>query len=138
MTTTTKDTATLRELLEDAAALLSTYRNPDIDEAAKRVSAVLEAAGFGTLAGERITRVFESDGFVIYTDWSACGGGSSIYRLPTAVVDAPDPIQAAREHKHANAVRDAEGDVRRAQTTLDNAKKRLATLKANESPNKEP
>lgn len=128
--TTTK---TLRQLLDEASSSISIYKNPNIDEAQERLNEVLEAAGLGSTGRDHIAAIDECIGmggyFEIRTEWSArCCAQTSEYRLPTSIVDAQDPVQAARSWKHTKALREAEAEVKRCMDALDRARSRLEDL----------
>lgn len=129
MTPTAK---TLRALLEEAASNLLVYRSPDLDEVRQRLNEVLEAAGLGTTSNDRIESIAEfreDDSFVIHTAWTARGcSQTSEYRLPASIVDAADPLEAAKSWKHDKEVAEARAALAKAESDFARARERLQAL----------
>ena len=70
---------TLRETIEAAIHQLATYKQPDVDEAQKLLSGILEAAGFGSIMRDELIRLDE------YND-----------EIHIDILDAEDPIRTAK------------------------------------------
>ncbi len=88
----------LRDLLEAAEGDLDTYRHPDVSEAQRRLNEVLEAAGLGSTGTDRITRLRVGPREVfVRAEYSvrSCVSDNE-YEFPVTILDAPDPVAAAR------------------------------------------
>ncbi len=125
---------TLRQLLDEAESAISIYKHPDLDELRPRLNEVLGAAGLGTTGSDHITAIYEHTGqggyFEIRTEYSVrCCAQSDTFCLPKSIVDAADPVQAARAWKHDKTVSDAEAEVDRCAKALERARTRLETAK---------
>lgn len=125
---------TLRQLLDEAQSAISIYKHPDLDELRPRLNEVLDATGLGTTGRDHITDIDEHTGnggyFAIRTEYSvrSCAKSDTFY-LPKSIVDAADPVQAARAWKHDKTVREAEAEVDRCAKALERARTRLETAK---------
>jgi hypothetical protein len=95
-------TTNYRQLLEDAESQLDTYKHPDIDEFQEKFSELLEAAEAGSLKHDRVESIRVRDSWgtkmiEIRTSWSARNcAQTSEYSLPYSVIEAPDPLKAAK------------------------------------------
>lgn len=91
-------TTKLRKLFEKAVHAVNTYKNPDIDEARQQINLILEASGGGSPGYDYISDMcFHKDDLHICTEYSvrSCSQ-SDEYTIPAAVIDADDPIYAAK------------------------------------------
>jgi hypothetical protein len=91
------------------------------------LNAVLKAAGLGSTGNDQITYIYEHKGiggfFEIRTEWSARNcAQTSEYRLPTSIVDAEDPLQAAFDWQYSKALREAQIEFKRCTDALDRAR----------------
>lgn len=134
---------TLRVLLEEAGFALRIYRSPDTAELRARLRAVLNAAGMHYNGLDALVSIDEAAGedgyFEIETSYSVRGCSmSDTYRLPTVIVDAPDPVVAATAWKRAKDLRDAKTEVMRCEAALAQAQAKLATLTGVPAPSSEP
>jgi hypothetical protein len=89
---------TLRELLEKAEHDISTYKHPNITEVKQRLDELLLASGQGSIEHDTIEELtVDEDGVTIETSWFACGHrDTGTLFLPPSVIDAEDPIKAAK------------------------------------------
>jgi hypothetical protein len=89
----------LRELLEKAERDINTYRAPRIEEAHTWLHNILVAAGLPGINHNSLDHFYIGDEEVFVTSsWSvrSCAD-SDTYRFPIFIIDAEDPIQAARK-----------------------------------------
>lgn len=88
---------TMREIIETAMEQLDTYKHPDVDEAKARIHELLVAAKLGGIDCDCLEKLSERSGNLrIETSWSARGcSNSSDYNLPSFIIDADDPVEAA-------------------------------------------
>src|ERR1700693_1608057 len=89
---------TLRTLVDAAMQQIETYKHPDIGDAKERLNGVLVAAGLGDITKDYIESLNEYNGILyIETSWSARGcPNNSSYELPVSVIDAANPVEAAK------------------------------------------
>ena len=90
----------LRNLLKEAGRSLSIYRNPDIEEAHKHLSKLFEEIGAGNIGRyshiESISEIY--DKFYVEVSYeNDCGNDA--FTLPSCIVDADDPVAAARKYR---------------------------------------
>ncbi len=122
----------LRAIIEAAQHQIDTFRSPDISEADARLDELLVAAELGSIRHDRIERISEHEGILhIHTSWSARGcTNTSDFEFPTAILDAPDPIAAAKEYGHKKRVSEAEYEVTKARNALARAESALSALRS--------
>jgi hypothetical protein len=122
---------TLRQIIEEAIGQIATYKHPDVDEAQGRLHELLKAAELGGIEHDGIVSIEEcGDTFRIQTEWSARGClNTSDYELPSFIIDADDPVAAARIWGIEKKVKEAERAVDEARSTLLLREKRLAEFK---------
>jgi len=89
---------TIIELIEQASFDISKYKNPDINECQRKLSELVEAAGYGGLMNDQIESLeIDHDILHIETSWSARGcSNSSSYRIPMKLIRSEDPIKAVK------------------------------------------
>lgn len=122
----------LRKLFDDARQQIDTYKHPDISEFKDEMSKVLEAAGLGSLKHEYIENITEyKDWIEIDTSWSARGcAQTSTYKLPSAIIDAEDPIREAKLYGVNKRLSDAQAEHRRYQSYVESYAAQIAKLQA--------
>jgi hypothetical protein len=123
----------LRDLIEAADVAISTYRRPNVGEAKERLSELLEAAGMGGIGQfDSIDSISEEDGsFHIRTSYTirGCEGGDS-FELPSAIVDAEDPLAAARTWGLNQQISVTEDRVKNLRQGLEREEAKLTELRA--------
>jgi hypothetical protein len=89
---------TNREIFEAAVSQFNTYKHANIDEAEALLNSILEAAGLGSLTHETIESIDEFSGNIYIETSYSCRGcaDTSSYKFPSSILDAADPIKAAR------------------------------------------
>lgn len=110
---------TLRQVVDAALHQIATYRVPRLDEVSERLDELLRAAGYGGIAGEEFSLHAEGPFLRIDTSWVE-GGRSGVWsvRLPSAVIDAEDPVEAARFWGPEDRVAELEARVGRIRADL--------------------
>ena len=123
---------TLRELVDDAIHQIDLYKNPSIDEFEQRFSEILKAARLGSLEHEDIESLGEYGGNIHLTSsWSARGcHNTSDYKIPSAIIDAPDPVAAARRWGCEHRLDEARRREAMARSSLESASAHRAKAQA--------
>lgn len=123
---------TLRELVEEAAQALDTYKHPNIDEAKSRLGELFKAAGRGSFEHVTITSIDLYGGTVaVAYEWSArCCAMSDRDEIPASFLDEPDPIKAATLWRLNCAVSKASSAVAGQQRALERANEVLTEAQA--------
>lgn len=122
----------LRELIDEASSSISSYKRPNVDEAQQALNDVMMAAGLPGIMHDSLDDIDEEGGMLhISTSWSSrgCACGET-YRLPSFIIDAEDPIAAAKAWGKEQAINKAQGMVDKAKADLAWAEKKLAEAKA--------
>lgn len=94
-------TTSARELLEQAADDCHRLRAPNTEEARLLLNTFFEAAGLPTIENEKITAIrFSAKSLEVETYYSvrSCDM-DNLYEIPISIIDAPDPLRAARHFK---------------------------------------
>ena len=89
----------LRELINDAIHQINIYKHPNIDEAQKALSKILDAAGLGSIEHDQIENlsIINDDTLFIETSWSTRGcAQTGSYQLPLNIIDVENPVKAAK------------------------------------------
>lgn len=122
----------LRELLEQAESDIDTYRYPSIDDTQEALNQVLDAAGLRNTGSDRVTRLVVGREVVQFTtEYSVrCCAQSDDFELPIHIVDAEDPIRAAKVWGIEKGVREAEAEVSQVESVLAGARQRLEAARA--------
>jgi hypothetical protein len=112
---------TLREIIEEAASAIDTYKHPDISEARDRLNEIIKAAGLGSIEHESIDDIsFHKGNVAIRTTYSVRSCLSSEeYILPESILDDVDPVAAARRFGLQKKVDDAQEKVDEARRDLE-------------------
>lgn len=87
----------LREIIEEAASALYTYKHPDVSECQGRLNEIIVAAKLGGISHDNLAHIDVSRGMVnIRTTYSvrSCPQ-EDFYEFPEHIIDAEDPIKAA-------------------------------------------
>ncbi|WP_269581879.1 hypothetical protein [Roseibium sp. Sym1] len=116
-----------REVLEDAQAVIETYRDPEIDAAITAIDDVLKVMGNGQIGNDRVERInFERGAVRIHTSYSvrSCAMHDE-YEIPSHVIDADDPVEAGRRYGKERRVADARNKVDDARKALKYAEEQL-------------
>ena len=89
---------TFRQEFDNACHQINTYKHPSIGEFKEKLSSILEAADIGGITHDCLESLDEDDDTIyIETTWSARGcNQSSSYQLPSFIIDAEDPLKAAK------------------------------------------
>lgn len=119
---------TLREIVEEASSAIDTYKNPSISEARNRLNDIVKAAALGNLDYESIDGIsFRKDTIEINTTYSirSCPM-SGEYVFPASILDAADPVAAARRWGLQKKVDDAQEKVDEARRDLEGCEKTLS------------
>jgi hypothetical protein len=123
----------LRDLIEAAEVAISTYRRPNVGEAKERLSEVLRAAGMGGIGQfDSIDSISEEAGaFHIRTSYTVrgCEGGDN-FELPSPIVDADDPLAAARKWGLEQQISATEDRVNNLRQGLEREEKKLAEMRS--------
>jgi hypothetical protein len=88
---------TLREIVEEAASALYTYKHPNVSECQDRLDEIIGAAKLGGISHDNLAHIDISRGMVnIRTTYSvrSCPQ-EDVYEFPEHILDAEDPIKAA-------------------------------------------
>lgn len=90
----------------EAAHKVSMYKNPDLADFQDKLDAILEAAGLPCTGGEHISSMqLSEDTLYITTSWSVrCCDQESEYQIPLSILEAEDPLAAARIFKTSSRV----------------------------------
>ena len=95
---------TLRTLIENAITALDDDENGDhtniIAEAQLKLHELLQAAEITSIKDDHLDSMYAgNDCLIINTTWFACGSANQgSYLLPLTILDAPDPLKAAKIH----------------------------------------
>ena len=122
----------IRELFEHASHAVDTYKSPDISEARERLNEILIAAGLGSTGSDNITRWNMYRGEVeVGTRYSvrSCAQEDR-YTFPQTILDAPDPIAAARKWGLERKRDKAAQELKEAETIFDSRKARLQKIRS--------
>jgi hypothetical protein len=90
---------TLREIFAEAQDQIETYRHPSTWEAKEKINQIIAAAGLGDISHDSLAWISIASGTVsIRTEYSVRGcTNSDEYEFPVSIIDAVDPIRAAKE-----------------------------------------
>lgn len=119
---------TLREIVEDAASAINTYKNPQISDAKTRLNEIVKAADLGNLEYESIDSISFNRGTVeINTTYSvrSCPM-SGEYIFPESILDEADPVAAAKRWGLEQKVAKAQEKVDESRRDLEGCEKTLA------------
>ena len=107
----------LRQLIDNAISQLNIYKTPDIDECKSRLNEILKVSQLGGINYDKIEKMTENNQVLtIDTSWSARGcSNTSSYELPVSIIDAQDPLIAAKAWGWEKRINEA-------QSKLDDAK----------------
>ena len=97
----------LLDLTFDAAVKVDTYKNPDIEEWIAAIDPVLAALGKGCIGTDTVDDITVGEKFVhIMTSYTSmsCPDTNSI-QVPTAIIEAADPVHAAKLFSVENRIR---------------------------------
>lgn len=121
-----------REIIDEAISQLATYRHPNTEEAEKLLSDILKAAGLGSLEHEHVDDISIYGGSVhIETSWSARGcGQNSSYSFPVSLLDAEDPLKAAKIWGLNEKISETESERDRYASYVASHNERIAKYKA--------
>lgn len=122
----------LLDLLHKAASDLAIYRDPDVDEVKDRLSEVLEAAALSGIRRDQLVSLSLTDKTLeIETAWTVRGcENTSSYSLPMPIIEAKDPLAAAKLWAADKALNGAKTAVAQAEVRLAHAKETLAQRQA--------
>jgi Xaa-Pro aminopeptidase len=91
----------LRDLIVKTAHDVDEFKRPDTDAFKAAINPILEALGRGNLNHESVESIFFGKQLNISTRWSARGcSDTSHYEIPLEIIDAPDPVAAAKKYKY--------------------------------------
>ena len=124
--------STLRELINEATEAIDTYKHPDVDEVQGKLHDILQAAELGGINRDHMTGLdIYGDHLHIRTEWSARGcAQSSDYRIPMSIIDAEDPIKAAKLYGINKKLTEAKNELAYARSSVERGEKRVAELNA--------
>lgn len=122
----------LLDLLHKAASDLAIYRDPDVDEVKDRLSEVLEGAALSGIRRDQLVSLSLTDKTLeIETAWTVRGcENTSSYSLPMSIIEAKDPLAAAKLWAADKALNEAKTAVAQAEARLAHAKETLAQRQA--------
>lgn len=122
----------LYELTLSAEEAVTTYRHPDIRDWIEAIDPVLAATGEPGIGRDSVDSVNVSDGVLtITTSYSVMNcPDSSTCSLPVTILQAADPIQAAKRYKLEEAVVRAKSDLGDAQRLVASRAANLEKLEA--------
>lgn len=118
----------LRILVDEAIHKVNTYKRPNIDEAIVSLRAVLQAMGTGAPAEhDGIESMSEyDDALHIQTAYSVrCCAMSDEFEIPNSIIDAADPIAAAKAWGWKRKVDEASTALTQAEAAVERARDRL-------------
>lgn len=124
-------TKTLRELLDEACSLVRRYKSPNIDEFKERMDEVLIAANLGCIDNDTVISIDEYDDFVsieISYTLRQCSQTENV-SFPSFLIDAPDPVLAAKKWGYDNAVKELEDTLKFHEWKVENTRDQLTKLK---------
>lgn len=118
---------TLRELIDEAQFQLDTYKHPHIDDVKDRLDEILQAANMGKITHDTLVELSTSrHSLTIGTEYMVKGCRQiAEYILPLSIIDAADPIYAAKVWSADQDVAVAERAVEIATRNLDWVKQEL-------------
>ena len=118
---------TLRELIDEAQFQLNTYKHPRINDVKYRLDEILRAANMGSIGYDTIVELSTSrHSLTIGTEYMVQGCRQiAEYILPLSIIDAADPIYAAKVWSADQDVAVAERAVEIATRNLDWVKQEL-------------
>lgn len=124
--------STLRTMIDDAQRQLSTYRHPNVSDVSERLSAILQILSRGSLEYDRVDSISEEDGnLVIGTTYSLRGcTNNGEYEIPIEIIDADDPLDAARRWVKQQALNETEQSLKQTKAELDGLPQRAIRLQA--------
>lgn len=95
-----EDEMTLRELISKAQDDLSVYKNPDISEVKKRLTAILRAGNLGGITDDKVVSLYYAHGKLhINTEYEVrCCRQTARYEIPESVIDADNPERIMAIH----------------------------------------
>lgn len=122
----------LRTLIAEANAEIRKFRNPDPAEAKSRLDAIIQAAGLGSIGNDSLEGVSIQDGIVTVTKGYSTRGCEQHddFEFAESILDAADPVEAARLWGLDKRLSDAEYTVKRAREELAEAELALSKAKA--------
>jgi hypothetical protein len=126
------ETVSLRDLIDEAIAQLERFRHPNVDQVQGRLNEILKAAGKGGITHDRIERlVFRPESLHIQTSYSvrSCEQTAE-FEIPFSVLDADDPVAAARQWGRQDKIKEAEDAVKEARRALAVAEEELREILA--------
>lgn len=118
---------TLRELIDEAQFQLDTYKHPHIDDVKTRLNEILQAANIGEIANDTLVALSTSRySLTISTEYMVKGCRQiADYIIPLSIIDADDPVYAAKVWSADQEVDVAERAVEIATRNLDWVKQEL-------------
>jgi hypothetical protein len=122
----------LRDLLEKAERDINTFKHPNVDEAQLWLHNILVAAGLPGINLDSLDHLYIGDEDVcVTTSWSvrSCAD-SDTYRFPTFIIDAADPIKAARVWGLEAKLEDMRDQLNSLVAQVETRKARIAELEA--------
>lgn len=122
----------LRRLVDKASSQLSQLKNPDVSEAQARLHEVLMAAQIGGIQHNHLTSIEERGGMLVIDSTYPARGHTNTadHEIPLSVIDAKDPVAAARRWGAEQRVAKAEADVGRTRGELERYEARLVAAKS--------
>lgn len=121
----------VRQLIEQAAMDVDTFKCPSIDEAQKVLHEIIRAMDKGGVQGDTITSiVITEDEVYINSEWYARGCHStSNYSFPASILDAEDPVKAATIYGLEEHLKEAKTKLARAKAEVVHAEKQVELYK---------
>ena len=123
---------TLLALTQTAAAAVDTFRHPNIEDWRLAIDPVLEAAGEPGVGQDKVDSMVLSESELhIETSYVLRGCEcSNRITLPLSILEASDPLRAAKQFRLQGAIADAKCDIKAAQDTLTLKTQTLEALEA--------
>lgn len=125
------ENSSLEEIIHDAINQVDTYKHPDLEVFRKRINAISEAAKLGSTSGDTITRIsWSKDRLSIDTEYYCrnCHQTNEI-NIPNSIINAIDPILAAKEYRKNLDIADAVTRVENAKYNMKLAEENLIQVK---------
>ena len=120
----------VQDLIMRARHDLHIYQHPNLEQFRRELDRILDALGESTIGHDHITSIDEQHGeLVISTEYSLrCCAMTEQHKIPLEIINAADPIQAARQLLLDRALHELQETRRRYQQELDGMAERRETL----------
>jgi hypothetical protein len=120
----------LRASIGQAIRDIATYKTPDVSNVQAQLDSILRAAGLHGIAKDVLDALHFQDGDLhIDSSWGARGNiCSGMKRVPESVIDADDPLAAAKLWGSDQRIKNAKGKIWQATESIENYSMSLEEL----------